>query len=103
MAPRGSFLSTLNSRLSDLLWPCPQAWAGLAAVWILILAVNFSMRDPEPMVAKRVSPPSPEMVAELKQQQQMWVELIGPGQAAEAEPAKFLPLPRSERVEFSVV
>src|SRR5690348_15465409 len=39
--PRG-FLSTLNSQLSALLWPCPQAWAGLAAIWILIFVLNAS-------------------------------------------------------------
>jgi hypothetical protein len=30
---RHSFLSTLNSTLSTILWPNPKAWAGLAAVW----------------------------------------------------------------------
>ncbi|PYK58897.1 MAG: hypothetical protein DME21_14645, partial [Verrucomicrobia bacterium] len=29
-----------------LLWPCPQAWAGLAAVWVLILALNSVTREP---------------------------------------------------------
>jgi hypothetical protein len=24
------------------LWPCPQAWAGLAAVWLAILALNLA-------------------------------------------------------------
>ena len=24
------------------LWPCPQAWAGLAAVWLAILALNLT-------------------------------------------------------------
>ena len=24
------------------LWPCPQAWAGLAAVWVAILALNLA-------------------------------------------------------------
>ncbi len=26
---------------TNLLWPCPRAWAGLAAVWVAILAVNL--------------------------------------------------------------
>ena len=26
----------------ELLWPCPQAWAGLVAVWGLIVVLNFS-------------------------------------------------------------
>jgi hypothetical protein len=99
-APRSSFLSTLYSKLSSVLWPCPEAWAGLAAVWIFVFMLNYSMQDRAPVMAKKVSPASPQLVAELKLQRQMFVELIGQNQAAEAEPPKFLPLPRSQRVEF---
>jgi hypothetical protein len=92
--------STLVSRLSTFLWPHPAAWAGLAAIWIFIFAVNFSIRDKSPVVADKSGPPSPEVVAELKQQQRMLAELIGSSQAREAEPPKsFLPQPRSECVE----
>ena len=102
--PRASLLSTLNSQLCALLWPWPQAWAGLAAIWIFIFLFNHSMQDGAPVVvAKKNPPPSPQLVAELKQQQQMFVELIGQNQPAEAEPPKFRPLPRSERTEFVVV
>lgn len=103
-APRASLLSTLHSQLCALLWPCPQAWAGLAAIWIFIFLFNHSMQDGAPVVvAKKAAPPSPQLVAELKEQQQMFVELIGQNQPADAEPPKFKPLPRSERVEFVVV
>jgi len=27
---------------SAWLWPCPQAWAGLAAVWVAILTLNLA-------------------------------------------------------------
>jgi hypothetical protein len=92
------FFSTLNSQLSTLLWPHPRAWAGLAAVWILILAVNFSMRDPSPVRAEKSSPPSPEVIVELRQQQRMLAELIGPRDASDADRSKsFVPQPRSER------
>ena len=91
--------STLVSRLSTVLWPHPKAWAGLAAVWILIFFVNFSMRDTPPVIAEKTAPPSPEVIVELKQQQRMLAELIGANQAREAESPRFLPLPRSERVE----
>ena len=98
--PRASFLSTFNFQLSTLLWPHPKAWAGLAAVWILILAVDFSVRDRTAVVAEKSLPPSPEVVAELRQQQRMLAELIGSSQAREAETPRFLPQPRSERVEI---
>jgi hypothetical protein len=65
-APRSafcvSFLSTINAQLSTILWPHPKAWAGLVAVWILIFAVDFSVRDATPVVAEKAAPPSPEVI-----------------------------------------
>ena len=95
-----TFFSTLNSQLSTIFWPHPKAWAGLAAVWVLIFCMDYSMRDATPVVAEKAAPPSPEVIAELRQQQRMLAELMGAGQAREAEAQRFLPLPRSERVEI---
>jgi hypothetical protein len=96
-----SFLSTLNAQLSALLWPHPKAWAGLAAAWIVILAVNFSMRDQTPVVAEKSAPLSPEMIMEMKQQRRLLAELIGPRDAPEADRSKpLVPQPRTERGEF---
>ncbi len=92
--------STLNHQLSTVFWPHPKAWAGLAAVWIFIFALNFSMRDKTPMVAEKVLPPSPEVVAELRQQKLLFAELIGSRDAGDADRSKsYVPRPRSERVE----
>ena len=102
--PFGRFLSTLNAQLSTMLWPHPQAWAGLAAIWVLILAVNFSMRDPSPVRAEKSSPPSPEVIVELRQQQRMLAELIGSRDEHVADRSKsFVPQPRSERAGFLVI
>ena len=79
-----SLPAILNRQLSSLLWPHPKAWAGLAAVWILIFAVDFSIRDKTPVVAEKAAPPSPEVIVELNKQQQMLAELIGASQAREA-------------------
>jgi hypothetical protein len=93
-----AFLSTLNAQLSTMLWPHPRAWAGLAAVWVLISAVNFSMRDQSPVRAEKSSPPSPEVIVELRQQQRLLAELIGPRDTSDADRSKsFVPQPRSER------
>jgi hypothetical protein len=94
-------LSTLVTRLSTILWPHPKAWAGLAAIWIFIIAVNFSLRDPSPRIAEKSAPPSPEVIVELKKQQRMFVELMGPRETPDADRQKiFSPKPRSERVEI---
>jgi len=84
-----------------MFWPHPKAWAGLAAVWIFVLAVNFSMRDPSPRVAEKYVPPSPEVLVELRKQQQLFAELVGSIQPPDADRQKnFAPKPRSQRVEI---
>ena len=50
--PSPSLLSTLHPQLSTLLWPHPAAWAGLAAVWLVILGLNLTTRDASPRLAK---------------------------------------------------
>jgi hypothetical protein len=93
--------STLIARLSTIFWPHPKAWAGLAAVWIFIFALNFSMRDNSPRIAEKSAPPSPEVIVELKKQQRMFAELMGSRETPDADRQKiFLPKPRSERVEI---
>ena len=100
-ATSGSWLSTVRRQLASLLWPHPKAWAGLAAVWVCILALNFSMQDKPPVLAEKTPPPSQELVAQLKQQQRMLAELIGAPELQVADRQRLLaPRPRSERVEI---
>ena len=98
---RHSWLSTINSQLSTFFWPHPKAWAGLAAVWIFIFAVNFSTRDHSQRLATKSAPPSPEAVAELRQQKLLFAELIGSTEPHVADRQKlFSPRPRSESSEI---
>jgi len=95
---RHSFLSTLNSKLSTVLWPHPKAWAGLAAAWVLIVAVHFASSDPSLQVAKKAQPPTPEVLVILQQQQRLLAELVGPTMPREADrPKPNTAQPRSER------
>ncbi len=46
----------------DLIWPSRRIWAGLAAVWLVIVGLKVSQRSPiHPPMANR-TPPSPELV-----------------------------------------
>ncbi|HEY5232751.1 MAG TPA: hypothetical protein VIK35_04375 [Verrucomicrobiae bacterium] len=82
----------------ELIFPCRRIWTGLAAVWILIFAVNFSQRDPAEMMARKSPAPSPEMILAFRQQEKLLAELIGSNEPRIAEPQKsFSPRPSSER------
>jgi hypothetical protein len=107
---RHSFLSTLNSlarrskattaQLSTILWPHPVAWAGLAAIWLFIFAVDFSTRDNTPAVVNNFSPPPAEVIVEVRQQQRLLAEMMGPRDVREADRYQSsAPRPRSEFVE----
>jgi hypothetical protein len=86
----------------ELVLPKPRAWAAVATLWILILALKFSTHDGTPVVAKK-STLSPQVVAELKQQKAFFGELAGLPQLPGANPPKAVPpRPRSARnPEFS--
>ncbi|MBI3851078.1 MAG: hypothetical protein HY298_12495 [Verrucomicrobia bacterium] len=94
-----SLLSTLNHQLSTILWPCPKAWAGLAAVWLIILTLNFATGEKPTAIAKRQPPPSPEMLMVLKEQEKILAELLTErSEPRESErPKPGTPSPRSER------
>ena len=96
-----SWLSTFNHQLSTVFWPHPKAWAGLAAVWVFIFAVNFSVRDSSLGIAAKSAPPSPEVIVELKKQQRMFAELVGSYETQATDRRKiFPPKPRSGRAEI---
>jgi len=95
--PSPSLLSTIHHQLSTLLWPHPVAWAGLAAVWLVILGINLTTRDASQMVAKHASPVSPQVFMAFQEQERLLSELLGPRETPVAErPKPRLPRPRSE-------
>jgi len=79
----------------ELLWPCPQAWAGLAAVWVLILALNSVTREPARAAQSPNTPRAPEVLMALRDHRRLLAELIESQTSAEA-PKPFVPRPRSE-------
>jgi hypothetical protein len=106
MAKQSEDSPTVNpiSWWRELFWPHPKAWAGLTTIWVFIFVVDFSMRDKSPVIAEKISPPSPEVVAELRQQKLLFAELIGSTETLVADRQKlFLPRPRSERTKILTV
>lgn len=88
----------------ELLWPCPQAWAGIAAVWLVIFVLNFTTQKAEPKLAKS-EPVTPQTIAALKEQRRLYLELAGLQVKEVAEPPKnHVPGPSSQRkIEFQIV
>jgi len=95
-APRTPHQTTL-SLFSTLLWPHPAAWAGLAAVWLVIAGLNLTTRETAPRLAKRAAPLSPQVCLAFQEQERVLAELIGPRETPVAErPKPAPPRPRSE-------
>ena len=94
-----SLLSAFIVQLSNFFQPSPKAWAGLAAVWVVIFVLNFAARDSAPQrVARQSAPPSAEVRRLLKQQKLLFVELVGPATTSEDDRTKPVGLqPRSQR------
>src|SRR5882762_6941989 len=82
----------------ELFWPCPQAWAGLAVAWLVILGASYATREAPKMTSRHMTPPSSQVRELLKQQEQLLAELVGRTEKPEADRPKH-GAPRSQRRE----
>ena len=84
----------------DVIRPHRRFWAGLAAVWVVILAGNFSLHDHSQTHAAKSSLTLQEMVTSFKDQQKILAELLTDHSAPrDAVRHKFFPpRPRTENV-----
>ncbi|PAW83604.1 MAG: hypothetical protein B9S33_13485 [Pedosphaera sp. Tous-C6FEB] len=104
---RASQLSTLNpqpiSLWERLFGPNPLAWAGLAAAWVVLLAVNRSGSEPasSASAASRASQPSQAAVAEMvRERRREMAELLNLDEPRSTLPARDAhPPKRSQRRE----
>ncbi len=74
-----SLHSQRQSWWRQLLWPCPQAWVGVAAVWLVIFGLQL-LAGSEPRMTSQLAtaPPSPEFRAVLAEQRKLFAELLPP-------------------------
>jgi hypothetical protein len=91
--------ATVATWFWTLLWPHPRAWAGLAALWLVVFGLNLASREPSRQeMAGPPTRPSPQMRELLRQQEQLLAELVGPMGRVEAKRSKpVAPQPRSQR------
>jgi hypothetical protein len=104
-AARRSLLSTIISQLSTPLWFNPKPWAGLAAMWVVIFALQSTSPKHSGMVATVATRQPSAFLMSLKDEQQTLVELMGNNQPDDMDqPRHASPKPRSElRNRFRVV
>jgi hypothetical protein len=101
--------STTNRQTTSwwrqLFWPCPQAWAGLAAAWVVILTIGFLSAERTESAAKTGTPASPQEIMVLREQKQMMAALMETFDQPAGEPPKpYVPRPKSEvRLESVMV
>jgi hypothetical protein len=57
------------------LWPCPQAWAGLAALWLLLLGLNLTAPQSRDQFAAQSSP-STEQLSNIADQRREFARLL---------------------------
>ncbi|HNQ72572.1 MAG TPA: hypothetical protein PKN95_03075 [Verrucomicrobiota bacterium] len=90
----------LSKLWDELVWPCWRTWAALAAMWLLVLGVNASLRDPGTTTLANPTRAGGMMLA-LPEQERLLAELSEPLRTrAAASPQKPTPAahqPRSDR------
>src|ERR1700749_1043907 len=63
----------------------PQALAGLAAIWVVILALHFSTHEDSSLAANGTPVPN-QVMAEVREQRLFFAELVGLKEPHDAEP-----------------
>lgn len=91
----GAFWAQLRASRQTSRW----AWAGLAAVWAVILALNGAAREPDaPTVAGKQLPPAAEVRFAVRQKHLLMADLAFATEPVPADKPKAAPLsPRSDR------
>lgn len=91
------FGSMLKTFWRESIWPWRRVWAGLGAVWLAIVGVNFSTNSPASTARIEMTKKSEAQVQTvLLEQRKLLAQLLGPVAPADAVPSK-QPGPRSEQ------
>ena len=89
-----------SSWWQEWLWPCPQAWAGLAALWIVVLGLNLTAPPDEATALASTTPVIPAVTAtNLAEQRRELARLLdNTFDPPQARKSSIPPGPRSELV-----
>lgn len=91
------FLRCFTTPWRELVLPSRRIWAGLAAVWVLILVAHLASRENDPVIAKKSVPPSREVLIALREQNKFRTQLFhNESKPVEADRPKPAASPHSE-------
>ncbi len=96
-----SVQAVLNKVWRELIWPSRRAWAGMAALWLAVLAANLEMKATSPAVPALRSARNVELIQSFAEQRRLLAELVRPVYPPPAAPVRPDIRPRSERPTLS--
>ena len=88
--------AALRKAWVELIWPSRRAWAGIAAVWLVVLAANLDMKATSPRAPGARTTPSRELVRAAEEQRRLLAELLPPGKPVAIQAPRPGTRPRSE-------
>jgi hypothetical protein len=89
--------AVLGKAWLELIWPSRRAWAGMAVLWLVVMAANLEMKATTNVPAAR-SAHTRELARAFEERQRLLAELLLPASPPPATPARSDPGPRSERL-----
>jgi hypothetical protein len=75
--PAFSLAAAARGLWLEAVWPWRRVWIGVAAAWLVILALDMPGRDAPATSAAAPPRPNPEVIAVLQQQEQLLTQLLG--------------------------
>jgi len=93
--------AVLRKAWLELIWPSRRAWAGMAALWLAVLAANLEMKASSTTVPAVGSAHTRELARAFEERQRLLAELLLPVSPPPAAAARSDPGPRSERLTLS--
>jgi len=81
----------------ELIWPSRRAWAGMACLWLALLAANLGIKATATSSTPARSAQRAELVQAIEEQRRLLAELLPATKPQPAEPPRPGSRPRSQR------